>query len=170
MNPNEYVNYLAQVKGKIEQVLRIQLKLEQKIESLITSLRNPQSTNQVISDLTLLEKSYKRRLRIIEICENGVDNVSSVLKKFEGEYNILYSPWTRMKAKIGIYPGSDVESSTFLVLHTAFSELRWQIGYANSNSRELKRLTSQQLNVINELSSVSQSYFERTFRERKRTA
>ena len=161
MNAQEYYSYILKVQEKVKQVLRLQLKLEERIQSFMLVLRNLEEPNKIIKNLESLQNLYKRKLKIIEICERGLQDARIIFEQFENEVKRSQSFATRLKSKVPILAKKDdYEAQLGIIESSAFSESKWQIDYASNNSTQLKEITHQQYELINRLIEQIQSAFD----------
>ena len=151
MDLKEYSDYLLKVKEKIEQVLRLQQKLEERSQALILVLRNLNEPSKIIENLESLQNIYKKKLKIVGICEKGLQDAANVFELIEKEIHDRQSFFGNIKSKFPILISKDdYESQLFAIISSLFSELEWQIAYANKSSSKIKNFVSKQDELINQ--------------------
>lgn len=149
MDVYHYQQYFSIVKSKIEQALRLQLKLEEKSQALLMVLSNLDDLNKIEPNLQELRNLLKRKLRILDICNKGLQDAKDNFTQYERLIKSSEGLSTQIKIKIPLLiSAEDYESQFLWALHTAFSGINLQIKYASDVSAELNSIVNEEYTLI----------------------
>lgn len=152
MDIYQYQQYFYNVKSKIEQALRLQLKLEEKSQALLMVLDNLDDLNKIEPNLRELRDLRKRKLRILDICDKGLQDAKENFTQYERQIKSSEGLSTQIKIKIPLLiSAEDYESQILWALHTVFSGINLQIKYASDVSIELKNIVNEEYTIIDNM-------------------
>ena len=152
MELSQYKQYFYRVKLKIEQALRLQSKLEERSQALLMVLPNLDDTRKIEPNLRDLSDIHKRKLRILSICNLGLQDATKNLAQFERQINASENVATKIKIRIPLLiKYGDYETQILLALHRAFSGINLQINYANYVSAELNAVINEEYSLIDSM-------------------
>ncbi len=152
MDIHQYQQYFYNVKLKIEQALRLQLKLEERSQALLMVLGNLDDPNKIEPNLQELKDLRKKKLRILDICDKGLQDAKDNFVQYERQIKSTEGLSTQIKIKIPLLiSAEDYESQILWALHTAFSGINLQIKYASDVSIELKNIVNEEYAIIDNM-------------------
>lgn len=150
MDLNGYFQYFSKAKSKIEQALRLQLKIEERSQPILMVLGNLDDPRKIEPNLLQLQDLLKRKLRILGICNNGLQDAKENFAQFERQITAREGIATKIKIRVPLMiANDDYETQILLALHSAFSEINLQIKYAGDVSVELNAIVNEEYLIIN---------------------
>lgn len=147
MDIQRYYQELLIVSKKTLQVLSIKKQLLEKRKACLRITRSSNNVEEVLKNLEILENTYRREKRVMEIVNKGVVETLRLLREIKVEVNSLASGGDRIKNairnKIPFIKKDKEASSTILLLFGIICrKFRKEFLYVIKNLRKIEKVIS----------------------------